>query len=388
MYYKHILNSNSGMIQIYVLSLLSVFMVTGMAMLDLQDSSFNDFQDMRAASQARFLASSALQEGRYFVMKMDANYTGTSFEQSVTVDGKKIGTYEFNVSRLGRTFTITGIGYVPDKSARRKVSHTLTSKFTYDYFGVGVVLLSNNSSGALTMSGNAKINVLGGKLVVNSSSATGMILSQNAKIKAAEIDLVGGYSGSGITGTIKTGVQPVADPLADLPAPDPIDLALTTQSTSKKTISGTQTLQPGVYTGGLNIKDNANVTLAPGIYYIDGGGFSVTGNANVFGEGVMIYNLPRSPTDQLNIGGNGSVNLSGPTAGTYRNVTLYQQRESTVSASVGGNGTVQVSGDFYFPSSTLNLIGNSRGSTLGSLQIASQMNISGNGTITVNADSP
>lgn len=380
------LQSKSGMIQLYILSLLSVFLVTGLSLLGIQDSSYNDFEDMRASSQARFLATSALQEARYHVLKMNADYLGSSQEQTVTVNGKAIGTYQYNISRLGRTYTITGTGYMPNKTARRKVTHTFSSKFTYDYFGVGVVLLSGNTSGALTLSGNAKINVLGGKLVVNSSSPTGTILSNNAKITAPEIDFVGGHTGGGITGTIKNGVNPVADPLADLPAPDPIDLGLVTRSSSRMTITGTQTLQPGVYEGGLNINSNANVTLAPGIYYIKGGGMAVSGNANLTGSGVMIYNLPLTSTDKLDVGGNGTINLSGPTSGTYRNITIYQKRESTVAASFGGNGSLQVSGDFYMPSAALNLQGNSRGSTLGSLQIAASMNISGNGTITINDD--
>jgi len=59
-----------------------------------------------------------------------------------------------------------------------------------------------------------------------------------------------------------------------------------------KTISaGSATICPGTYYGGLMISGTAAVTMMPGVYYMAGGGFTVTNSAAVDGTaGVMIYN--------------------------------------------------------------------------------------------------
>lgn len=55
--------------------------------------------------------------------------------------------------------------------------------------------------------------------------------------------------------------------------------------------SGTPTICPGTYYGGLRITNSARVTMLPGIYIMAGGGFQVLNSSGVDGSaGVMIYN--------------------------------------------------------------------------------------------------
>jgi len=55
--------------------------------------------------------------------------------------------------------------------------------------------------------------------------------------------------------------------------------------------AGSATLCPGRYDGGILIGGSANVTMVGGVYYIAGGGFTVSGDSSVDGSaGVMIYN--------------------------------------------------------------------------------------------------
>jgi hypothetical protein len=55
--------------------------------------------------------------------------------------------------------------------------------------------------------------------------------------------------------------------------------------------TGTPTICPGTYFGGIKISSTASVTMAPGVYNIVGGGFQVLNSASVDGSaGVMIYN--------------------------------------------------------------------------------------------------
>jgi hypothetical protein len=61
---------------------------------------------------------------------------------------------------------------------------------------------------------------------------------------------------------------------------------------------GSVTLCPGVYSGGILANGTASVKMLAGIYYIDGGGFTITGSATVDGSaGVMIYNAANSGSD-------------------------------------------------------------------------------------------
>jgi len=55
--------------------------------------------------------------------------------------------------------------------------------------------------------------------------------------------------------------------------------------------SGTATICPGTYYGGISIGGSASVTMVGGVYYMAGGGFKVFGGGGVNGiAGVMIYN--------------------------------------------------------------------------------------------------
>ncbi|TIX34879.1 MAG: hypothetical protein E5V36_27830, partial [Mesorhizobium sp.] len=75
-----------------------------------------------------------------------------------------------------------------------------------------------------------------------------------------------------------TQALPAADPFADLPAPP---------ATNPCQNGNQSTLQPGTYCKGLSL--SGNVTLSPGIYVIEGGDFKASSNANISGEGVVIY---------------------------------------------------------------------------------------------------
>ena len=84
----------------------------------------------------------------------------------------------------------------------------------------------------------------------------------------------------------------MANPLAYLSASH---VPSTVWSTRTPNVNSSVTLLPGLYIGGIKISGNANVILEPGLYYLQGGGFNVSGQATVTdnGQGVMLYNAPR-----------------------------------------------------------------------------------------------
>jgi hypothetical protein len=223
-------------------------------------------------------------------------------------------------------------------------------------------------------------------IVVNSDNAQAAI-TNGGTITASRFDVVGGtYSsgtGGGFVGDIYTGVDPAPDPLRDLP--EPISNGYTVQSMGPMHIAhGTRTLQPGVYHGGISITGQANVTLQPGIYYMDGGGFQFGGLGSLTADGVMIYNDPKSASDNINISGSGggSVTMTPPTHGLYKGMTLFQNRTSTNQMTVSGNGAFHVTGTFYAANALLTVAGGGD-AAIGSQYISRYLNVVGNGNLLI-----
>jgi hypothetical protein len=250
----------------------------------------------------------------------------------------------------------------------------------------GIIVLDPTAPSALNVTGGGRVNVVNASVIVDSNDAVAANATGGSIAAASEFDVTGGYSGTFI-GPVYTGAQPSPDPLAYLAPPDPSTLTL--QSNKKLTISnGNRTLQPGVYTGGIQISGNASVTLSPGIYYMDTGGFSLGAGGNLSGNGVMIYNAPspKSNSDVISINGNpgATVSLSPPTSGPYQGISLFQDRTSAESLSLAGNGNFTITGTFYAAAAQLSVAGNGSQSTIGSQYISDTLTVSGNGAININ----
>jgi Tfp pilus assembly protein PilX len=191
-----------------------------------------------------------------------------------------------------------------------------------------VVLRSDACPGVRTQ-GSGSVNFPGG-VVVNSTCATAMSAGGSSTITAAgPISVVGSSTSGNISPTPTTGADPVVDPLAGLayPAIGPNRRGAGTQALPvKMQVSGTTTLQPGTYFGGIEFRSNSNVTLNPGVYVIAGGGFKVASNAQVQSAagGVMIFN-----TCTPNLLGTGCTALS---AGQYASIDVSANRPLTLRA--------------------------------------------------------
>src|SRR5262249_30880626 len=157
------------------------------------------------------------------------------------------------------------------------------------------------------------------------------------------------------------------DPLANLPQPDPSTMP--SGSTTKLNVNSSKTISPGVYTGGIDVSGSSVLTMQPGIYYIKGGGFTVSGSSGVVGNGVMIYNDPVGGGDAINISGTGTLNLSPPTSGPYQGITIFQRRDATTNAIFSGGTNANMTGTFYVAGGLVNISGSSSQATIGSQYI-------------------
>ena len=222
-----------------------------------------------------------------------------------------------------------------------------------------IVVLSPTANGALTVSGNAKVSVPGA-IVVDSSSSSAISGSGTASLTASIIDAVGGYqkaSGETFSPAPSTGAASLADPLAGLATPSTSGL---TNYGSVNLTSGSKTISPGIYSS-IKVSNSASLTMSAGTYIIEGGGFSVSGSANVSGSGVTIYNAGSNcPSTggtygSINWSSTGTFNLSAPSSGTYAGILIFQSRDNTqtLSINVSGNSGSAITGTIYAASAQL-----------------------------------
>ncbi|MGH6858109.1 MAG: TadE/TadG family type IV pilus assembly protein [Methylocella sp.] len=213
----------------------------------------------------------------------------------------------------------------------------------------------------------------------NSPSPLALTVDSGSSITAQKINVVGGYVN--ILGTVTTtqGVHtgvlpPTADPYAGTTVDasfksfpcDPNSFSPTTSITH--TISGTVTLSPGRYCGGILVGAGANVTLSPGTYYMDGnllsgalkGGLTVATGGSLTGTGVTIVLTTSGPLSSLlnlDLGGlysGGVINLTAPSSGPYAGLVLFADPGATLAIlSLRGGTQNNLVGTIYAPSSTV-----------------------------------
>jgi len=209
------------------------------------------------------------------------------------------------------------------------------------------------------------------------------------------MDITGKDSSSGSSyfhtspGSIDTGVAATADFLTDVPVPDPTKIddqgnpgTMTTRSTSSYKPTSGQTIQPGLYIGGISISSQPNITFAPGIYYLQGGGLTMSGGSSSFtATGVMIYNGVSSAgaTGSITVSGGGTVVQSPPTSGAYYGMSIFQDRSSTQKVTLSGGSGWNFTGTVYAASAHIDVSGGS-GATMGSQFVADTMTLSGSST--------
>lgn len=254
----------------------------------------------------------------------------------------------------------------------------------------GLILLNPSKTDAFQVSGNGTIDVVGGSILVNSNAAIAAHFSGNGTIAAESTEIVGNYQNSGpatITGPIHTQVDPTPDPLASLPEPKLSDYTVQAGQLTSISSDDPVVLQPGVYRGGINISGNGSVTMLPGVYIMEGGGFQVSGNGILTGKEVMIYNMvgPGGNHGQVLISGNGKINLTPPSTGTYQGMGIFQQRTQTDRLQISGNGNTYIGGVVYAKAADTQVSGNGLVGvdTLGGSYVCDTMQVSGNGSVDV-----
>lgn len=235
-----------------------------------------------------------------------------------------------------------------------------------------ILALNPSASKAALFSGSATTTLTGCSVMSDSIAADAIKLQGSASLNADCLISAGGVSLSNPITTVCaapiTQALPAADPFANLPAPAATNPCQNTKPS---------TLQPGTYCNGLSL--SGNVTLKPGVYVIQAGDFKVNANAQISGDGVIIY---LAGSSRVSLNGTATVKLSAPTTGIYSGVLFYGDRTN-----LGGqdtfNGTASslLTGALYFPSRQVNYLGNFSGTGGCTQVVADTIQWSGNSTI-------
>ena len=245
-----------------------------------------------------------------------------------------------------------------------------------------IIVLDPSAGGALSLTGNASINIPG-VVYVDSGSSTALSASGNAQVTASVIDVHGSVQKKGnasLSPTPITGAQTLADPLSGLALPS--TSGMKNYGTENLSGNSSGTIQPGIYKQ-ITVSGNAKLKMSAGVYIIEGGGFSVSGNAGVSGSGVMIFNAGSNyPSTggsygSISLSGNGSYSLSPLSSGTYAGIVIFQPKDNTHALSVSGKAS-GVTGAIYAPAAQLAESGNGQ---LNAALVVDTLTVGGKGVV-------
>jgi hypothetical protein len=281
-----------------------------------------------------------------------------------------------------------GFSAIWDNTTNLTIRVHAVARGTYAPIHVGIMALDPVQKSSFWTTGGGTVNITGGAGVIVNSNDPGAA----ANTGGGTVNIAGSLQVTGIPGTngnfnltgggtIQSGVPPTPDPLRLLPQPDPTNMPVYPNNAGQ--VSGqnqTQTFQPGNYPGGFHITaGSGTITLAPGIYYVNG--FDFNANCNLIANGVMIFNTGNSA---VSINAGGSFQMTPMTSGTYQGISLFQSRSCTTGLSVTGNGNMNMTGTFYAATALLTVAGNGSNNVIGSQYITDAVKIAGNGAFNIN----
>jgi Putative Flp pilus-assembly TadE/G-like len=173
---------------------------------------------------------------------------------------------------------------------------------------------------ALELEESAMMTATGCMVYSDSKSAAGLQIKDQATLKAGLICTAGGRArtaGATVTPDPVTDCPVMADPLHSRTPP-----SATTCRFNNTVINGVvQTLQPGVYCGGLKITNGADVTLASGVFIIKDGPLIVDKGATLRGANVGFYLT--GPSSNLTFAVDSTISLSAPKDGPLAGLLIF-----------------------------------------------------------------
>jgi len=191
----------------------------------------------------------------------------------------------------------------------------------------------------LNMRSKAAITAKACGIYSNSIAKDGIEIADSAKVNADLICSAGGVKmdkAYTVTPAPITDCPAMSDPLESRPAPT---VGACTKKKLKIDTGVTQTLQPGVYCDGIEVK--GNVTLAPGVYVLNGGSLKVKDGGSLTGTDVGFFLTGKDAL--IRFEKESSISLAAPRSGPLAGLLFFEDR-NVVAADKGGAETDTVTG--------------------------------------------
>src|SRR5579883_3370125 len=249
-----------------------------------------------------------------------------------------------------------------------------------------ITTLGTQNGAGVTINGTDTITLGNCNLVDNATGSRSLTMNGNASLSANQVSLGGNDSLTGratITAShgVLTNQTPAVNPFVALDRRLNSEVPASCGSHPTTTVlSGTATISPGKYCGGI-VVTSATVTLNPGVYYINDGSFTINGNSTVTGNGVTImFTSDNGTYGSLTVNGNNTITLSAPTTGDTAGFVFFESAdapENTVS--INGGNNLNLTGMLYFPSQDLKY--NGVGTSACSLIYANTITFNGNASL-------
>jgi Flp pilus assembly protein TadG len=255
-----------------------------------------------------------------------------------------------------------------------------------------VLALDKGNVVDVTDSGATNLNLTNCSIYINSSDTTALTMSGGAIITASAAYITGGDSLSGgaklnTTSGVHTGATPISDPYANVPVPsysgcDKQNFSMS-GGASNELAAGAS---PYVFCNGLSLSGGSSLKLDPGIYVIDRGSLSISGNSTLTATGgvtIVLTSSTGSNYATVSISGGSTVSINAPASGPTAGIAIYQDRNAPANGidSLSGGSTQNILGAIYFPNQTVTFSGGAgAGSTSCTQLIALKLSFSGNST--------
>ena len=256
--------------------------------------------------------------------------------------------------------------------------------------GEGCVLaLSADAQGAITIAGSANINLIQCDFISN-ATGVGFEMQGNGGAAIAGCVQTTGTANTGATLTLacaepRENRAPVADPFASLEEPVTTGACQSRNVGSNNGFTTVTPVEPHAsgmnairYCNGLRLR--GTVSLAPGLYLIEGGTFQINSNANIIGNGVVFY---LADDVEIRFNGTATANLTAPTTGPYGGVLMFGSRDAdTISHQINGNVGTAFNGAIYTSASHIDFSGNNfTGFTSCTQIVTDTITFTGNGSM-------
>jgi Flp pilus assembly protein TadG len=217
-----------------------------------------------------------------------------------------------------------------------------------------VIGLDQTSNNTIYMDDASQVVGDGCGVFSNSSHANSIVIDKDARLEASVICSAGGAlvkKKGNVNPDVTEDCPALENPLADRAKPS---VGSCTYNSHVVGGTGTTVLSPGVYCGGLTLKDEAAVSLNPGVYIIKDGPLMVQDHASVSGSGVGFY-LTGSNAN-FTFTQESTVSLEAPQSGPLAGLLFFEDDANAASThTISSSRAETLLGTIYLPKSTLQI---------------------------------